>query len=389
MLQPELKRRRDKIRVLMAQQSIDAALITCNVNLIYTYGCVVSGYLYLPLNAPARLFIKRPNNIEGEHVHPIRKPEQLPELIKECGLPAPVKLMLEGDELSFTEYNRLAACFPETEVVPCGTSLIRQARSVKTDMEIEMFRRSGAAHTKAYEQIPAVYQPGMTDRLLSIEVERLMRLEGCLGIFRVFGQSMEIFMGSLLSGDNAAAASPYDFALGGEGLDPSIPGGANGTLLRAGQSVMVDMGGNFNGYMGDMSRVFSIGKLPENAYAAHQTCLEIQEAIVAKAKPGTVCEDLYNTAIDMVTKAGFADYFMGVGQKAKFIGHGIGLEINEMPVLAPRMKQELEPGMVFALEPKIVLPGIGPVGIENSWAVTAEGLEKLTLCSEEIVEISY
>lgn len=387
MLQPELKLRRDKIRVLMAQREIDAALITCNVNLIYTYGRVVSGYLYLPLNAPARLFLKRPNNIEGEHIHSIRKPEQLPELLQECGLPIPAKLMLEGDELSFTEYNRLAACFPDTEVLPCGTALIRQARSVKTAIEIEMLRRSGIAHAKAYEQIPSVYQPGMTDRRLSIEVERLMRLEGCLGIFRVFGQSMEIFMGSLLAGDNAAAPSPYDFALGGEGLDPSLPGGANGTLLQPGQSLMVDMGGNFHGYMGDMSRVFSIGKLPEKAYAAHQTCLEIQEEVAAAAKPGTVCEDLYNLAIRIVTKAGFADYFMGVGQKAKFIGHGIGLEINEMPVLAPRMKQELEPGMVFALEPKIVLPGVGPLGIENSWAVTADGLEKLTLCAEEIIEL--
>ena len=387
MLQPELKLRRDKIRALMVQQGIDAALITCNVNLIYTYGRVVSGYLYLPLNAPARLFIKRPNDIEGEHIHPIRKPEQITGLLKECGLPLPVKLMLEGDELPFTEYNRLAACFPETEVVPCGTALIRQARSVKTPMEIEMFRRSGAAHTKAYEQIPSVYQPGMTDRQLSVEIERLMRLEGCLGIFRVFGQSMEIFMGSLLAGDNAAVPSPYDFALGGKGLDPSLPGGVSGTLLQAGQCFMVDMGGNFYGYMGDMSRVFSIGKLPEQAYAAHQTCLEIQEEIVAMAKPGTVCEDMYNKAIEIVTKAGFADYFMGVDQKAKFIGHGIGLEINEMPVLAPRMKQELEPGMVFALEPKIVLPGIGPVGIENSWAVTTDGLEKLTLCKEEIIEL--
>lgn len=387
MLQPELKLRRDKIRVLMAQREIDAALITCNVNLIYTYGRVVSGYLYLPLNAPARLFLKRPNNIEGEHIHSIRKPEQLPELLQECGLPIPAKLMLEGDELSFAEYNRLAACFPDTEVLPCGTALIRQARSVKTAIEIEMLRRSGIAHAKAYEQIPSVYQPGMTDRRLSIEVERLMRLEGCLGIFRVFGQSMEIFMGSLLAGDNAAAPSPYDFALGGEGLDPSLPGGANGTLLQPGQSLMVDMGGNFYGYMGDMSRVFSIGKLPEKAYAAHQTCLEIQEEVAAAAKPGTVCEDLYNLAIRIVTKAGFADYFMGVEQKAKFIGHGIGLEINEMPVLAPRMKQELEPGMVFALEPKIVLPGVGPLGIENSWAVTADGLEKLTLCAEEIIEL--
>ena len=387
MLQPELKLRRDKIRALMAQQGIDAALITCNVNLIYTYGRVVSGYLYLPLNAPARLFIKRPNDIEGEHIHPIRKPEQIIELLKECGLPLPTKLMLEGDELPFREYNRLAACFPETEVVPCGTALIRQARSIKTPIEIEMFRRSGAAHTKAYEQIPSVYQPGMTDCQLSIEIERLMRLEGCLGIFRVFGQSMEIFMGSLLAGDNAAVPSPYDFALGGKGIDPSLPGGVSGTLLQEGQCFMVDMGGNFYGYMGDMSRVFSIGKLPEQAYAAHQTCLEVQEVVAAMAKPGTVCEDMYNKAVEIVTKAGFADYFMGVEQKAKFIGHGIGLEINEMPVLAPRMKQELEPGMVFALEPKIVLPGIGPVGIENSWVVTTDGLEKLTLCKEEIVEL--
>ena len=386
MLQPELKLRRDKIRSLMALQGIDAALITCNANLIYTYGCVVSGYLYLPLHSPALLFFKRPNNITGEHSFSIRKPEQIVDLLKEKGLPMPAKLMLEGDELPYSEYCRLASLFPETEVVN-GTPLIRQARSVKTAIEIEMFRRSGAAHTKAYEQIPSVYQPGMTDRQLSIEIERLMRLEGCLGIFRVFGQSMEIFMGSLLAGDNAAVPSPYDFALGGKGLDPSLPGGVSGTLLQAGQCFMVDMGGNFYGYMGDMSRVFSIGRLPEQAYTAHQTCIEIQEEIAAMAKPGTVCEDMYNKAIEIVTKAGFADYFMGVDQKAKFIGHGIGLEINEMPVLAPRMKQELEPGMVFALEPKIVLPGIGPVGIENSWAVTTDGLEKLTLCKEEIIEL--
>lgn len=387
MLLPELKQRRDKIRVLMAQQGIDAALFTCNVNLIYTYGQVVSGFLYLPLNDSARLFIKRPNNIEGEHVCPIRKPEQLPDLLTELGLPLPQRLMLEGDELSFNEYRRLAACFPSAEVLPCGSSLVRQARSVKTELEIELFRRSGLAHAKAYAQIPTVYRPGMTDRELSIEIERLMRLEGNLGIFRVFGQSMEIFMGSLLAGDNAAAPSPYDFALGGEGMDPALPGGANNTPLQEGQSLMVDLGGNFYGYMGDMSRVFSIGRLPQQAYDAHQLCLDIQDAIADMARPGVVCEDLYNKAIDMVTRAGMADYFMGVGQKAKFIGHGIGLEINEAPVIAPRMKQELEPGMVFALEPKIVLPGVGPVGIENSWAVGAEGLEKLTICEESIIEL--
>lgn len=386
MLLPELKERRDKIRALMVQQGIDAALITCNTNLIYTYGRVVSGYLYLPLNAPAHLFVKRPNDIAGEHIHAIRKPEQILGLLEECELPTPTKIMLEGDELSFTEYNRLAACFPDATVVN-GTPLIREARSIKTNLELNLFRRSAAAHDKAYEQIPSVYRPGMTDRQFSIEIERLMRLEGCLGLFRIFGQSMEIFMGSLLAGDNAATPSPYDFALGGKGLDPSIPVGADGALLQAGQSIMVDMGGNFYGYMCDMSRVFSIGRLTDEAYAAHQVSLEVQEAVTSKAKPGVVCEDLYQTAIDIVTKAGFGDYFMGVGQKAKFIGHGIGLEINESPVLAPRVKQELEPGMVFALEPKIVLPGVGPLGIENSWAVTADGVEKLTHCKEEIIEL--
>ena len=374
MLQPELKFRRDKIRSLMALQGIDAALITCNTNLIYTYGCVVSGYLYLPLHSPALLFFKRPNNITGEHSFPIRKPEQIVDLLKENGLPMPTKLMLEGDELPYTEYCRLASLFPETEVVN-GTPLIRQARSVKTPVEIEMLRRSGIAHAKAYEQIPSVYRPGMTDIEFSIEIERLMRLQGCLGIFRVFGRSMEIFMGSVLTGDNAGYPSPYDFALGGQGLDPALPGGANKTPLKEGQSVMVDLGGNFNGYMGDMSRVFSIGKLPEEAYAAHQVCLDIQEKIASIARPGVSCEQLYDTAIQIATEAGFRDKFMGTNQQAKFIGHGIGLEINEAPVLAPRMKQELEPDMVFALEPKIVLPGVGPVGIENSWVVTNEGIE--------------
>ena len=113
MLQPELKFRRDKIRSLMALQGIDAALITCNTNLIYTYGCVVSGYLYLPLHSPALLFFKRPNNITGEHSFPIRKPEQIVDLLKENGLPMPTKLMLEGDELPYTEYVRLAGLFPE------------------------------------------------------------------------------------------------------------------------------------------------------------------------------------------------------------------------------------------------------------------------------------
>lgn len=328
MLLSELIQRRDKIRDLMFKEGIDAALIATNVNLIYTFGQVVSGYLYLPLHAPARLFVKRPASLTGEHIHPIRKPEQLPELLAQCALPMPQRLMLEGDELSFTEYQRLSACFPEAEVLPCGSRLIRQARSVKTLWEIETFRRSAQAHAAAYSHIPQLYQEGMTDLQLSIEVERAMRQQGCLGIFRVFGQSMEIFMGSLLAGDNAQEASPYDFALGGKGVDGSIPGGACGRTIQQGESLMVDMGGNFFGYMCDMSRVYSVGKLPQQAYDAHQCCLDVQQEVAEAAKPGVSCESLYQLAADRVSKAGFADCFMGTKQQAKFIGHGIGLELS-------------------------------------------------------------
>lgn len=382
----DLRLRQNKIQALMAKSNIDAALFTCNVNLLYTCGQIFSGYCYLPVNGEPWYFVKRPIGMKGEKVVYIRKPEQIIEFLKEKNIPSPHTLMLEADELSFNEYNRLARMFPETQCVN-GTPVIRTARSIKTDFEIEMFRQSGIAHSRAYQQIPSIFKVGMTDREFSIEVERIMRLEGALGIFRVFGQSMEIFFGSVLAGSNAENPSPYDFALGGEGLSNALPGGLNGTKLEKGCTVMVDLGGNFNGYMGDLSRVYSIGKVTDEAYRAHQVCLDIQSELTAVAKPGVVCEDIYNRAIEMVDKAGFSDKFMGTKQQAKFIGHGIGLEINEAPVFAPRIKQVLEPGMVFALEPKIVIPGVGPVGVENSWVVTEHGVEKLTICPEEIVNI--
>lgn len=383
----EIKLHQSKIQKLIQEAPADAALFTCNVNLLYACGKIFSGYLYLPAQGEAIYYVKKPKILNEENVHYIRKPEEIPDDLRKRGIKLPQTLLLEADELSYNEYIRLTKIFGNLHYQN-GTTVIRKARSVKTPWEIEKFREAGKAHARAYQQIPSVYKPGMDDLHLSIEVERLMRLEGSLGLFRIFGRSMEIFSGSLLAGSNAETPSPYDFALGGEGLSPALPGGLNRTPLLPGTTLMVDLGGNFNGYMGDMSRVFSIGKTTEEAYKAHQVCLEIQEKISSLAKPGAVCEELYNTAIQMVTQAGLADKFMGTRQQAKFVGHGIGLEINESPVLAPRMKQELQPGMVFALEPKIVIPQIGPVGIENSWAVTENGAEKLTHCPEEIIELN-
>ncbi len=384
---PELRLRWKHLQEAMEETNLQGLLISSNVNLYYVSGRVFSGFTYLPLKGDPLFFVRRPVGLSGAGVHYIRKPEEIGTYFQQQRLPLPQTLGLESDAISYNEYQRYEAIFhPAT--IQNGSALLRRVRNLKTDWEIEQIRRSGRLHTQVYHTIPSLYRPGMTDIELSIEIERQARLAGSLGLFRIFGQSMEIFMGSLLAGDNADTPSPYDFALGGAGQDTSLPVGGNGTPLKEGMAVMVDMGGNFTGYTTDMSRVFSIGTLSDLAYRAHDCSLAIQREIERIAKPGTPAKDLYNTALEMATAAGLADYFMGHNQKAGFVGHGIGIEINEGPVLAPRSKDILARGMVFALEPKFVIPGVGAVGIENSFAVQETGLEKLTLCEEKILNLS-
>ena len=233
----------------------------------------------------------------------------------------------------------------------------------------------------------SVYEPGMTDQTWAIEMYRLMLQSGNLGLFRIAGGSMEAFMGTILAGDNGGAVSPYDFALGGAGLHPSLPVGQSGVFLKEGMAVMVDIAGNFYGYLTDCTRTFAIGKIAPEAVRAHQVSIDIQRAVAAAGWPGARCEDLYNLALEMAGKAGLADCFMGGAQKAKFIGHGVGLVINEQPVLGARSKDVLEAGMCIALEPKFVMPGTGAVGVEDTFLVTPAGLELLTPCDPALIAL--
>jgi Xaa-Pro aminopeptidase len=265
---------------------------------------------------------------------------------------------------------------------------MRQVREIKTPLEINQLRLSARQHAKAYAHIASCYRPGMTDIDFQIEIERIMRLNGSIGVFQVFGPNMNIFMGSVLAGSNAEAASPFDFALGGHGLSSFCPVGANGTLLKEGMAVMVDMAGNFTSYLTDMTRVFAVGQLPALAYRAHQASRDIQAEIKHVARPGVPCAELYQLAFSRVEKEGLTDYFMGTVQQAKFIGHGIGLQINELPIIAPRSPEVLLPNMTFALEPKFVIPNVGAVGIENSFLVTETGIEQLTVFEEDIIQLA-
>lgn len=380
----ELKWRR--IQQAMRQEEADGCLLTMNMNLYYVSGQVFNGYFYLPAEGRPYWFVKRLTIPETNQVHVIRKPEQIPDFFRDLNLAMPRKLLLEADELSYNECIRLQHVF-RAEATGNASALIRHIRMIKTPWEIEQMRISARRHEAVYREIPACYRPGMRDVELQIEIEKRMRMHGSLGYFRAFGSNMDIFMGSLLAGENAGEPSPFDFALGGKGIHASGPLGANGTLLREGTTVMADMSGNYTAYQTDMTRVFSIGKLPDRAYRVHRVALEIQARMERTAKPGVSCAELYRDALAMAGQEGLKDCFMGTHLQAKFVGHGVGLEINELPVLTTRSKDILQPGMTFAFEPKFVLAGIGAVGIENTFLVTDSGVEKMTLLDENIIEL--
>nr|MBD5377419.1 aminopeptidase P family protein [Bacteroides sp.] len=381
----ELTRRQERVRSLMKADAShpDALLITDYANIFYLTGRVFAGQIYLPLEGEMICFVRRPVDLEGDGTVRIRKPEEMAQTI---GLNAPARLGLELDITAWSAVKRLSAVFPEAEIIN-ASPIMRMARAVKTDLEIEMVRRSGVAHEEVYSRIPRLYSEGMTDLQLQVEIERESRLKGCLGMFRISGTSMETFMGSLIAGDNADAPSPYDFAMGGAGLDPSLPVGANDSTILPGNTVMVDLNGNFTGYMTDMSRVYSLGEISELARKAHQCSIDIHRMIAKAAVPGTPAKALYEMAMELVKERGLENYYMGHRQQAGFIGHGVGIEINELPVIAPRSRDIIERNNVIALEPKFVIPHTGPVGIENTYRVTDTGLECLTNSPEEIISL--
>ena len=379
-------RKLEKLYSFILDNDADACIITSPVNKYWIYGIIFDGYLYIEPDKEPLLFVRRPVDLKQENVITIRKPEQIPDLLHKAGRKSPKHLFLENDSLSYNSSKRLQTAFDAKQVSNISVG-IRKMRSVKSEFELNQIRESAKIHVEIYDMIPSLYRVGMTDIELQIEIERQMRLHGSVGIFRSYGDNMDIYMGSMLAGDNAQKPSPFDFALGGEGFSPLLPIGANNTLLLPGMTLMVDMAGNFRPYMDDMSRTFAIEHAPEAAYNAHQVSIDIHNAVCNIAKAGTVCSEIFQIAEEIVKENNLQSNFMGTIQQAKFIGHGVGLEINEPPVLTHRSKETLEPGVAFALEPKFVLPGIGAVGIENTYIVNQHGLEKVTICNEEIVTL--
>ena len=378
----EISSRVGNIAAALNVLGVDGILLSMNVSLYYTSGRIFSGYTYISSDGAVKYFVRRPVALEGENVVYIRKPEQIASSLDKY----PQSIAIELDGCTYNEALRLKNVFPEAKMAN-ASSIMRAIRARKSSFEIERLRISGALHVQAYKHIPSMFRLGMTDIELQIAIEAKLRTMGSLGQFRIAGQSMELFMGNLLTGDNADTPSPYDFTMGGAGLDSSMPVGANGSEIHVGSAVMIDFGGNFTGYMTDMTRTFKLGHISDLAAKAHQASIDICAMVSAAARPGVMARELYQMALKKAQDEGLAEYFMGHRQQAGFIGHGVGIEVNEAPVLAPKSKDMIEQGNVIALEPKFVIPGVGAVGIENTYVVLADRTECITPAPEYLIDL--
>jgi Xaa-Pro aminopeptidase len=226
---------------------------------------------------------------------------------------------------------------------------------------------------------------GMTELDLAGRVEAEARRRGHQGIVRMRMWGGELFYGHLLAGPAATAPSYLASPTGGTGASPAVAQGAGFGKIRAHQPILLDYVFAWQGYIADHTRIFAIGDLPDDLMAAHQAMLDLQNALKKRIRPGVQAGALYDFAMQWTQDKGYADWFMGAdNQRIRFIGHGVGLELDEYPFLAQGQDMALETGMTIALEPKLIIPGKGVVGIENTHIVTDDGLEQITRFEEAI-----
>jgi Xaa-Pro aminopeptidase len=224
---------------------------------------------------------------------------------------------------------------------------------------------------------------GITELELTGAVDAVARKYGHAGCLRVRAFNQDLYYLHLLSGDNTQP-SYFNGSVGGRGVGPAYAQGACDKLICRDEPILVDYNFVFEGYMMDQTRVFCLGQLPERLAVAHTVAVNIIRKIENEAGPGLPWGEIYHWSVEMARASGFGAHFLGFPEQEAFVGHGIGIELDELPVLGRGFAAPLEEGMIFAVEPKFVFPE-GAVGLENTYVVTPNGLEKLTVYEEDVI----
>ena len=294
----------------------------------------------------------------------------------------------ELDVLPAALYETYCRIFSGARCVDVSTA-IRNLRAVKSEFEIACIREAADLAAEVAGRLPDLIREGMPEIELAGRLEAEARKLGHQGLVRMRLWNGELFYGHLMSGAAAALPSCLASPTGGLGLSPAVPQGAGYAKIKAYEPILMDYVFAKNGYLADQTRIFALQGLPDELLQAHEAMLDLQETLMPLAKPGTPAQELYAFAMEWVSERGYADWFMGADpDRIRFIGHGIGLELDEFPFLAAGQNMVLQENMVIALEPKLIFPGKGVVGIEDTHRVTPSGLERLTGFDQSIQILS-
>lgn len=385
--------RHQRLQKKMIDQHIDAIIITQNVDLYYFTASMQTGFLFIPSVGEAVYYVRRSlQRAQEETTKAVevvelgsmksfgeRLSNQFPQVFRQDVKPM---IATEFDVLPVQVFRRLESAIPGCDWAD-GSLMVREVRMIKSATEVAKIKEAAQLIDLALEHAITNIKEGMRDVELMSLIETYVRERGHLGLMRMRGYNQEIITGMVGSGVAAAVPTYFDGPAGGQGLSAASPQSAGHKRIARNEPVIIDIGCCVEGYVIDQTRTLVIGELNEEIMQAYEVSESILHATEGLLKPGTICESLYINALEMAEQAGLSKHFMGHGSdQVKFLGHGIGLEIDELPVLAKGFKYPLEAGMVIAIEPKFTYPGVGVVGIENSYLITDTGFEKLT-CSRE------
>jgi Xaa-Pro dipeptidase len=376
----------------LARENVPLALIRQAADLYYYTGTLADGWLAVSPYLTPLLLVRRPQCrlLEAAPPWPLAcygDLKEIPGLLGNTGFPAQGPLGLELDVMPVGFYNRLQKLFPQRAMQDISP-LIRQQRMLKSDYEIGQMRRAALILDQALADAPRLLRPGVTEMEVAAALEYRLRLLGHQGLVRVRTWNLELFYGHILSGVSGVEAAYTDTPSGGPGFTPAFPQGAGNKKLASGEPISIDLFSCVNGYVVDQTRMYALESLPERAWDAFRVIEDLYRIFEDLARPGAMAGDIYQRLWQEVNDRGFGEYFMGRGaDRVSFLGHGLGLEADEFPLLTARFPYPLAADMVLAFEPKIFLPEIGMIGLEDTGRITPKGVEWLTVTPREVMVI--
>jgi Xaa-Pro aminopeptidase len=372
----------------LGERGLAGALLLNAVDVFYLSGTRQNGALFVPAaGAPVLLVRKSFARAKAEsRVADVRPFPSSKELAAALGATGRIGAAFEAVPQGTLDFWRRS--LPGAELVDAG-AILRDQRTVKSPAELAIMREGAARICGVFAEIPRFLRAGMREVDLSAEIEVRLRRAGNEGVPRLRGFNSELFIGLAVAGDGASDPGYFDGPVVGRGLSPAYPQGASARVVREGEPVIFDFTAVHGGYVVDMTRTAVVGSLPPELARAFEVARAIQDEVARNIRPGVPAVELWEHARAMDEQARLGDRFMGPpGDQARFVGHGVGLELDELPVLAPGFKAPLQAGQTVAVEPKFVFPGLGAVGIENTFAVTERGGEKLTAALPDEVVVA-